>query len=239
MAPPMLEVDDLHYSYGPQPALTGVTLRVEEGEVVTVLGANGAGKTTLLRVISGLQRPQSGIVRFLGERIDGMPPHKICAMGLVQVPEGRQLFPDMTVLENLELGAYLPQVRRHLRASLEEVTTLFPRLRSRLKQLAGTLSGGEQQMLAIGRALMAKPRVLMLDEPTLGLAPLAANEIFETLRTLVRERHTTVLLVSQEVVQALQLATRAYILETGRIIAEGPASEMLRDPLVKEAYLGI
>jgi branched-chain amino acid transport system ATP-binding protein len=235
----MLEVEQLSYSYGTQPALVEVSLRVEGSEVVTVLGANGAGKTTLLRTISGLQQPSQGTVRFLDQRIDGLPPHRICSMGLVHVPEGRQLFPEMTVLENLQLGAYLPQARKHMRTSLEQVMSLFPRLKARLGQMAGTLSGGEQQMLAIGRALMARPKLLMLDEPTLGLAPLAAHEIFEALARLVREQNVTLLLVSQEVVQALQISTRAYILETGRVVGEGSASEMLTNPKVREAYLGI
>ncbi|MCL5265271.1 MAG: ABC transporter ATP-binding protein [Chloroflexi bacterium] len=235
----MLEVRDLSFRYDAQPAIVDVSLAVQQGEFVALLGSNGAGKTTLLRIISGLLRPASGTIAFDGQRLDSLQPHRICDLGLVHVPEGRQLFPSMTVRENLELGAYLPAARRHLAASLEYVIHLFPKLGARLGQLVGTLSGGEQQMVAIGRGLMAGPRLLMLDEPTLGLSPALATEILHTVRQLNKERSLGVLLVSQDVVQALQLAHSAYVLQNGRMVRHGTAEEFLGDESLRQAYLGI
>lgn len=235
-----LEVEDLEVTYGPIRALQGVSLRVDPGEVVAVIGANGAGKTTLLRAISGLLRPRSGRIRFDGHEITGWPPERIVALGLVQIPERRQLFHSMSVEDNLRLGAYL-RLRRGERKAVEEdlqrVFEIFPRLKERRRQVAGTLSGGEQQMLAIGRGLMARPRVLLLDEPSLGLAPLLVRELFRILRAL-REQGLTLLLVEQNARQALRIADRAYIMETGRIVREGAAVDLLADPILQAAYLG-
>ncbi|WP_322801258.1 ABC transporter ATP-binding protein [Thermoflexus sp.] len=235
-----LEVEDLEVTYGPVRALQGVSLRVDPGEVVAVIGANGAGKTTLLRAISGLLRPRSGRIRFDGHEITGWPPERIVALGLVQIPERRQLFHSMSVEDNLRLGAYL-RLRRGERKAVEEdlqrVFEIFPRLKERRRQVAGTLSGGEQQMLAIGRGLMARPRVLLLDEPSLGLAPLLVRELFRILRAL-REQGLTLLLVEQNARQALRIADRAYIMETGRIVREGAAVDLLADPILQAAYLG-
>jgi branched-chain amino acid transport system ATP-binding protein len=234
----MLEVQNLSVAYGKLVALRGVSLSVREGQVVAVIGSNGAGKTTLLRAISGLQPPLSGSIRFLGQRIDGLPTQEVCRLGIIHVPEGRKLFPQMRVLHNLQMGAYLPEARRHFRVSLGRVYQLFPRLEERRRQRAGLLSGGEQQMLAIGRALMSRPRLLLVDEPSLGLAPKLVSEIFGILR-LLNEEGTTVLLVSQEVRQALELAHWAYVLENGVITLEGPSRDLLGHPRIKEAYLGL
>ncbi len=232
----LLAVRDLVTAYGSIEALHGISFHVEEGEIVALLGANGAGKTTALRTISGLRRPRSGEVRFAGERIDTRPAHEIVRLGLTQVPEGRWIFTLMTVEENLRLGAYTePRVRRD---ALDHVFTLFPRLAERRGQVAGTLSGGEQQMLAMARALMTKPRLLLLDEPSMGLAPVLVRVIFQTIAEINRAG-TTVLLVEQNANAALRLARRAYVLENGRIALEGPAAELAKDEAVRRAYLGI
>ncbi len=232
----MLKVSNLNVSYKGLQALWDVSLEVKEGEFVALIGSNGAGKTTLLKTISGLLQPSSGSIEFLGERIDGLPSHKICELGVIHIPEGRKLFPLMKVVENLEMGAYLPRSRREVHNSLRQVYQLFPFLKERQNQDAGTLSGGEQQMLAIGRGLMAKPKLLMLDEPTLGLSPKLGAEIFKTLK-LLNQQGITILLVSQEVYQALTLAGRAYVLENGRIVLEG--ENLLENEAVKESYLGL
>jgi branched-chain amino acid transport system ATP-binding protein len=235
---PMLAVEDLHCVYGEIQALWGVSFEARAGEIVTLLGANGAGKTTTLRAVSGLIVPSRGRIRFEGEEIGGGPPHDILARGISHVPEGRHLWPRMTVLENLELGAYNRTARAGRKERLAWVFTFFPRLAERRAQMAGTLSGGEQQMVAIGRALMARPRLLLLDEPSLGLAPRVVAEVFEILMRLRRER-MTVVLVEQNVHQALDLADRGYVLENGRVAREGRARDLLDDAAVREAYLGM
>ncbi|MDF2627080.1 MAG: branched chain amino acid transporter ATP-binding protein [Symbiobacteriaceae bacterium] len=232
----MLEVNDLRVSYGHIEALHGVSFTVAEGEIVTLIGANGAGKSTTLRALSGLVRARSGQVRFCGKAITAVPAHKIVALGMGHVPEGRRIFANMSVQENLELGAYLGDSRT-LAADLEAVFGRFPRLRERRAQLAGTLSGGEQQMLAMGRALMLKPKLLLLDEPSMGLSPLLVQELFETIVEINR-RGTTVLLVEQNAAMALDIAHRAYVLETGRVVLSGPAADLQDDPQVRQAYLG-
>jgi len=236
--PPLLSVDSVVAAYGEVRALWGVSLVVDEGEIVTLLGANGAGKTTTMRVLSGLIRPRSGTVTFDGLAVHRLPPPRIVQAGLVQIPEGRRLWPRMTVLENLELGAYAPHLRRRRLEGLEWVFSLFPRLAERRIQLAGTLSGGEQQMLAIGRGLMSRPRLLMLDEPSLGLAPILVREVFRIIEE-INARGVTVLLVEQNVRQALEVAHRGYVLETGRIVQSGAAADLLEDPRIKRAYLGL
>ncbi len=233
----MLELEGVDVFYGDLQALHGVTLKVLPGEVVTLVGGNGAGKTTTLRTISGLLRPRRGRVTFEGERLDRLAPDRIVELGVVQVPEGRKLFPSLTVLENLELGAYLPHAKRQRRATLEAVFARFPVLRERAGQRAGTLSGGEQQMLAIGRALMARPRLLMLDEPSLGLAPMVVREIFRTVRE-INGQGVTVLLVEQNVRQALAASQRGYVLETGRVVLAGTGQELLASEHTRRAYLG-
>jgi len=235
---PLLEVEKIAAAYGEVRALWDVSFSVQTGEIVTLLGANGAGKTTTMRVISGLLRPLGGEVRLGGRPIHRLPAPRIVASGIVQIPEGRRLWPRMSVLENLELGAYLPESRARRAQTLDWVFSLFPRLAERRAQLAGTLSGGEQQMLAIGRGLMSRPRLLMLDEPSLGLAPILVREVFEIVRKINAEG-VTVLLVEQNVRQALELATRGYVLETGRITRSGTAAELLQDPEIKRAYLGM
>jgi branched-chain amino acid transport system ATP-binding protein len=234
----MLEVDGIHTYYGNIAALKGVSLEVRAGEIVALIGANGAGKTTTLRAISGLLRPRQGTITLDGERIDGLPPHRIAAFGLAHAPEGRRLFNRMSVLENLEMGAYARHDRAAIRADAERVFGLFPRLKERLTQKAGTLSGGEQQMLAIGRALMAKPRLLLLDEPSMGLAPLVVEAIFATLEEVNRQG-VTVLLVEQNAHMALTIANRGYVLETGRITLADTAERLRSDESVQRAYLGI
>ncbi|TMJ16448.1 MAG: ABC transporter ATP-binding protein [Bacillati bacterium ANGP1] len=234
----MLEVAAIVAAYGEVRALWDVSLRVDEGEVVTLLGANGAGKTTTMRVLSGLLRPLSGSVTFAGRGIHRLAPPRIVQAGLVQIPEGRRLWPRMTVLENLELGAYAPHLRARRRETQDWVFSLFPRLAERRRQLAGTLSGGEQQMLAIGRGLMSRPRLLMLDEPSLGLAPILVREVF-TIIGQINARGVTVLLVEQNVRQALEIAHRGYVLETGRVVRSGSARDLLEDPEIKRAYLGL
>jgi branched-chain amino acid transport system ATP-binding protein len=234
----MLEVSDLSFRYGRHEVLHGVSLRVREGEIVTLVGSNGAGKTTLLKTISGLRRPNAGTITFAGERIDRMAPHKVIELGLVQVPEGRLLFPAMTVLEHLELGALrASSSAAPYAARLERVFALFPILAERCQQKAGTLSGGQQQMVAIGRGLMAHPRCFMLDEPSLGLAPIMVDTLADIVTTLHKEG-LTILIVEQRVDLALRLAQRGYVMETGRIVIEDSAEKLLGDPRVREAYLG-
>ena len=231
----MLELDDVKVRYGAIGALKGVSTEVNEGEIVTLLGANGAGKTTTLRTISGQLRPYDGQVRFEGKRIDGMPAHEVVALGIGHSPEGRRIFPRMSVLENLQMGAY--RFGKARKDDLDRVFALFPRLLERRTQDGGTLSGGEQQMLAIGRALMSRPQLLLLDEPSMGLAPLLVQQIFDIIRE-INEQGTTVLLVEQNAVQALSIANRGYVLETGSIVMSDAASSLLVDPRVRAAYLG-
>jgi branched-chain amino acid transport system ATP-binding protein len=231
----LLSVEGLHVSYGRIEALRGVTLEVDDGEIVTLLGANGAGKTTTLRTISSLLSPTAGAVTFDGQRIDAMKAHEVVALGIGHVPEGRRVFPRMTVLENLKIGAYLR--RGSLTDDLERVFSLFPVLKERRTQAGGTLSGGEQQMLAIGRALMGQPRLLLLDEPSMGLAPLIVGRIFEILAE-INAQGTTILLVEQNAAQALQLAGRGYVLETGSVVLNDNADALLSDDRVRSAYLG-
>ncbi|RLG50765.1 MAG: ABC transporter ATP-binding protein [Thermoproteota archaeon] len=235
---PMLEVSNLNVYYGDMHVLWDLSFSIEEHEIVALLGANGAGKTTTLKTISGVLRPRSGSIRFKGVELTKLPPHKIAELGIAHIPEGRQLFPWMTVLENLKVAAYTKRARSRLSESLETVYRLFPVLKERSSQLAGTLSGGEQQMLAIARGLVMRPELLMLDEPSLGLAPKLALEVLELVKTL-RDEGYTVLLVEQNVHHALRIADRAYIIETGRIVKEGSGEELLRDEEVKRAYLGI
>jgi branched-chain amino acid transport system ATP-binding protein len=234
----MLAIDDLHCAYGEIQALWGIGFEVRAGEIVALLGANGAGKTTTLRAVSGLIVPSRGRVRFEGDDITRMPPHEILGRGISHVPEGRHLWPRMTVLENLELGAYNRTARAGREERLQWVLGFFPKLAERRAQMAGTLSGGEQQMVAIGRALMGRPRLLLLDEPSLGLAPRVVSEVFEVLGRL-RHEGMTIVLVEQNAHEALELADRGYVLENGRVIREGPARDLLGDTAVREAYLGI
>ena len=233
----LLTLSDIRVRYGSVEVLHGINLRVEEGEIVTILGANGAGKSTTLLTISGLVRPSSGEITFDGKALLKIPSHEVVNLGIAQSPEGRRVFGPMTVLENLRLGAFSVRDEQTTARTLEWIFELFPRLYERRQQLAGTLSGGEQQMLAIGRALMAQPRLLLLDEPSLGLAPLLVRSIFETVRT-INERGVTVLIVEQHARAALKLATRGYVLEVGNMVKEGRADELLADPSVREAYLG-
>ena len=233
----MLEIANLHVRFGRREVLHGVNLSVRQGEIVTLVGSNGAGKTTLLKTISGLVRPSDGTIVFDGERIDRMQPHAIIARGLAQIPEGRLLFPQMTVLEHLELGGLRAENRAEPAAALERVFGLFPILAERRHQKAGTLSGGQQQMVAIGRGLMAAPRCLMLDEPSLGLAPIMVDTLADTIVSL-HKSGLTILLVEQRVDLALRLADRGYVMETGRIVLEDAASALLADERVREAYLG-
>jgi branched-chain amino acid transport system ATP-binding protein len=231
----LLELDDIHVFYGQVEALKGVSLGVERGEIVALIGANGAGKTTTLKMISGVRPARRGTLRFDGSDITKLAGHRRVGLGLSQAPEGRGIFPGMTVYENLEMGGY--DRRDPLDDDFERVFSLFPRLAERHGQLGGTLSGGEQQMLAIGRALMARPKVLLLDEPSMGLAPMLVSQIFSIIKE-INEQGTTVLLVEQNAVQALSLAHRAYVLELGRVVREAPARDLLNDPSVREAYLG-
>jgi branched-chain amino acid transport system ATP-binding protein len=234
----LLELRDVEVAYGDLPALRGVSVSVEAGETLSVVGANGAGKTTMLRAISGLLPPRAGQILLDGVRLDRLPSHAIVERGVVQVPEGRKIFPSLTVLENLELGSYVSAAKARRRDGLEQVFGLFPRLQERRGQAAGTMSGGEQQMLAIGRALMVRPRVLMLDEPSLGLAPIVVKEIFRVIGEINR-LGTTVLLVEQNTRQALALSRRGYVLENGRVVLEGSGAELLGNAHVKRAYLGM
>jgi len=233
----LLEVHDLQVAYGAILAIKGISLQVGEGQVVTLIGTNGAGKTTTLRTLSGLLRPRAGEIVFDGERVDTMAAHKIVEHGMAHAPEGRRIFPLMTVEENLELGAYIRKPGADTRKDIDAVFERFPRLLERRTQKAGTLSGGEQQMLAIGRALMSRPRLLMLDEPSMGLSPIMIQLIFSTIREL-KEAGTTILLVEQNAQAALELADQAYVLETGRIVLEGSGQDLLHDDAVRKAYLG-
>ncbi len=233
----MLSIQNIDVYYGAIHALKGISLDVTEGEIVTLIGANGAGKSTTLRTISGLLKPKSGKIVYEGKEIAGLPAQQIVGMGLSQVPEGRRIFANMTVMENLELGAYLRKDKENLAGDLKNVFAKFPRLEERKAQVAGTLSGGEQQMLAMGRALMSRPRLLLLDEPSMGLAPLLVKEIFSIIKE-INEGGTTILLVEQNANMALSIADRAYVLETGRVILSGPAKELAASEEVRKAYLG-
>jgi branched-chain amino acid transport system ATP-binding protein len=233
----LLALDDIHVYYGNIAAVKGLSLEVREGEIVTLLGSNGAGKSTTLRTISGLLRPRKGSVHYRGKRIDGVPAHDVVKLGIAQSPEGRRIFPRMSVSENLDLGAFLRDDKDGIAADRENVLNLFPRLRERIAQKAGTLSGGEQQMLAVARALMAKPNLLLLDEPSMGLAPVLVDLIFDTIRR-IREQGTTVLLVEQNALAALRVADRAYVLESGLLKLTGQAADLAKDPEIVKAYLG-
>ncbi|GAA0425531.1 ABC transporter ATP-binding protein [Actinoplanes lobatus] len=234
----LLELDDITLRYGRIEALHGLSIHVEEGEIVALIGANGAGKTTTMRAISGLNPLASGKIRFAGKDITTMRADLRVPLGICQSPEGRGVFPGMTVLENLDMGAYTRKDRAGVAADLKRVFELFPRLEERQKQISGTMSGGEQQMLAVGRALMARPKLLLLDEPSMGLAPMIIQQIFDII-VEINQQGTTVLLVEQNAQQALARAHRGYVLETGRIVKEGTGQDLLHDPAVKEAYLGV
>lgn len=234
----MLEVNDLHTYYGHIHALKGISFHVEEGEIVCLIGANGAGKTTTLKTISGLLNPREGSISLQGERIDGIAPHLLVERGIGHSPEGRKIFASLTVMENLEMGAFTRQDRQNLQRDIDYVFATFPRLAERRSQLGGTLSGGEQQMLAIGRALMTHPRVLLLDEPSMGLAPVLVEAIFEIIQELNSKEKTTILLVEQNAAKALQISRRGYVIETGRIILEDSAPVLRQNEQVRKAYLG-
>lgn len=234
----MLSVENLHVSYGAIKALHGVSLKVPQGSIVTLIGANGAGKSTTLRALSGLVKPSSGSILYDGQEISKLPAHKIVGRGLCHVPEGRMVFSNLTVHENLKMGAYLQRDRKWIAEQTEYVFSLFPRLKERESQSAGTLSGGEQQMLAIGRALLGRPKFLMLDEPSLGIAPLLVKTIFERIVEINREQGLTILLVEQNANLALDISSYAYVLETGKILIEGPSAQVKSDPQVQAAYLG-
>ena len=233
---PILKVSDINVYYGAIHAIKGVSFQVNPGEIVTLIGANGAGKSTTLQTVSGLLHSRTGSIEFLGENLMGVPAHKVVAKGLAQVPEGRRVFLQMTVEENLEMGAYT-RSGGGIDADLEKVYAYFPRLMERRRQIAGTLSGGEQQMLAMGRALMSRPKLLMLDEPSMGLAPILVEQIFKIIQTL-HEAGTTILLVEQNAQAALSIADRGYVLETGKIVTSGTGTELLASPEIKKAYLG-
>ena len=237
MAEPMLKIDNIDVYYGAIHALKGISLEVKEGEIVTLIGANGAGKSTTLRTISGLLKPKTGSITFLGQNIEGVRAHEIVKKGSSQVPEGRRVFAEMTVMENLDLGAFVRKDKAGIQQDLKHVFELFPRLEERKNQSAGTLSGGEQQMLAMGRALMSRPKLLLLDEPSMGLAPLLIKEIFNIIVD-INKSGTTVLLVEQNANMALSIANRAYVLETGRITLSGSAKELAASEDVRKAYLG-
>jgi branched-chain amino acid transport system ATP-binding protein len=234
----MLKVENLDLFYGDAQALDRVSLEVPQGEIVAIVGANGAGKSSLIRSIAGIERPRSGAIRFRDGRIDGLESHAICNLGIGQVAEGRQVFPSLTVQENLEMGALLPRARGAARKALEDVFAMFPRLAERRSQLAGTMSGGEQQMLAIGRCLAGQPELIMFDEPSLGLAPRVVQDVLHTIR-LLNQRGITILLVEQNVAVSLKISNRAYVLENGRIVTSGSGSALLRDDRVRQAYLGL
>ena len=237
MAEPMLKIDDINVYYGAIHAIKGISLTVNQGEIVTLIGANGAGKSTTLRTISGLLKPKTGSITFQGQDIAGTPAHKIVGLGISQVPEGRRIFTEMTVMENLDLGAFIRKDKDGIAADKKRVFELFPRLEERQDQVAGTLSGGEQQMLAMGRALMSRPKLLLLDEPSMGLAPLLIKEIFSIIED-INKSGTTVLLVEQNADMALSIANRAYVLETGRITLSGDAKKLAASEDVRKAYLG-
>jgi branched-chain amino acid transport system ATP-binding protein len=233
----LLELDDVHSYYGNIHALKGVSLEVEQGEVVCLIGSNGAGKTTTLKTISGLLQPRRGEIRLAGRRISGLPAHRIVALGVSQSPEGRKIFPRMSVRENLDLGAFARKAGPEVKADLERTLDLFPRLRERLAQKAGTLSGGEQQMLAIGRALMARPAILLLDEPSMGLSPVLVDQIFAIIQE-INAQGTTILLVEQNALKALEVSTRGYVLQTGAIVLHDSAASLQQNEMVRKAYLG-
>jgi len=234
----LLELDDIHSYYGNIHALKGVSLTVEEGEIVTLIGANGAGKTTTLRSIAGLLHPRNGRVRFRGKDVTRLAPHLVHKEGLGLVPEGRGIFPRLTVLENLEMGAYLVKDKAEIQRGIERAFALFPRLAERAEQKGGTLSGGEQQMLATARGLMSNPTILLMDEPSMGLAPVLVDQIFDVIKEL-NSKGTTILLVEQNALMALSIANRAYVLQTGTIVLSGSASDVAKDENVRKAYLGI
>jgi branched-chain amino acid transport system ATP-binding protein len=234
----MLTIDKLNFSYGDLKVLWDIDMEVHEGEIVTVVGANGAGKSTTLKNISRLESPASGSITFNGESINDLESHQVVERGIVQVPEGRKIFPEMTVLENLRMGSFIKSARPDREINVERVFGMFPRLKEREKQLGGTMSGGEQQMLAIGRGLMANPKLLLLDEPSLGLSPLFVKIIFEIIQE-INKQGVTILLVEQNVFQSLKIANRAYVLETGRIVLSGTGSELLSNDHVKKAFLGM
>lgn len=236
---PLMHIEGISAGYGEIQVLSDVSLSVEQGSVVSIIGANGAGKSTLLKAISGMIPVTAGRVQFDGETISGSFPDQIVEKGLIHVPEGRRLFSLMTVYENLELGAYSKRARNDFAKNLEEVHALFPRLDERKKQMAGTLSGGEQQMVAIGRGIMACPRLMMLDEPSLGLAPVLKQDIFAAIQRIAREFGTTILLVEQDVMNSLRISDYGYVMEHGRVVMQGAASELMNDPHIKEAYLGM
>lgn len=235
----LLQVRNIESYYGPIMAIKGVSLDVQEGDIVTILGANGAGKTTVLKTISGVMEPEKGTIEFMGKKIEGMAPDKIVRLGITQVPEGREVFPDLTVRENLMMGSYLRKDRAGIQKDLETVYGYFPVLKSRTSQLAGNLSGGEQQMLVIARGLMARPQILLMDEPSLGLAPFLVKDIFEIIKRINQEQKTTMLLVEQNALMALSLARIGYVLELGRIVMEDTCEELMENEDVKEFYLGI
>jgi branched-chain amino acid transport system ATP-binding protein len=234
----MLEVRDINTFYGKIQALWGVSLRIDDKEIVALVGSNGAGKTTLLNTISGLIHPASGSIEFLGTRIDGLTPHVIVGLGMSHIPEGRKLFPDMSVRENLEMGAYTKRVWKDKQQILDRVYELFPILKARQGQLASTLSGGEQQMVAMGRGLMSQPRLCIVDEPSSGLAPLIVDEIFGIIQGL-RDQGIAIFLIEQNVQQTLEIADRAYVLENGRVVLEGESKKLLKEELIRKAYLGL
>jgi branched-chain amino acid transport system ATP-binding protein len=234
----LLEVKDVHSYYGAIHALKGISLLVEKGEIVTLIGGNGAGKSTTLKTISGIVRPRRGTITLAGDDLAKVPTHKIVKMGISQVPEGRGVFARLTVLENLEMGAYIHNDAHQLEQDLERVFEIFPRLKERYKQAAGTLSGGEQQMLAMGRGLMARPKILLMDEPSMGLAPLLVESIFETIQTINQEG-TTILLVEQNALMALQIAHRGYVIQTGEIVLHDDAKALQNNEMVQKAYLGV
>ena len=234
----ILDIENLSLYYGDAQALDNVSIRVDPGELVAIIGANGAGKSSLIRTIAGIEKPRSGRIRFLGSDITGFPSYRTCNLGIGQVAEGRQVFPSLTVEENLEMGGLLPRARDSMHQTMNEVFDFFPRLRERRHQVAGTMSGGEQQMLAIGRCLMGRPELIMFDEPSLGLAPAIVQELFGTIRSL-NQRGLTVILVEQNVAASLKLANRAYVLENGSIVMHGTGMELLHDDGVREAYLGL
>jgi len=235
---PFLQVKDLNLYYGDAQALSDVSLEVPKGQIVAIVGANGAGKTSLIRTIAGIEKARSGRILFDEKRIDQYESHRICNLGIGQVAEGRQVFPTLSVLDNLEVGAMLPRARGEAKRRLEEVFGMFPRLAERKAQAAGTLSGGEQQMLAIGRCLMGAPELIMFDEPSLGLAPIVVQEVLHTIR-LLNQRGMTILLVEQNVAVSLKISQRAYVLENGRVVMSGAGSELLHDDRVRQAYLGL
>jgi branched-chain amino acid transport system ATP-binding protein len=234
----LLGVEDLHVSYGAIRAVRGISLRVDQGEIVTLIGANGAGKSTTVRTVAGIERPVSGRIQFEGQNVTAALPESLVRRGIMLVPEGRHIFPRMSVTENLLMGAFTRRDKAGIQESIDQVFTLFPRLREREGQLGGTLSGGEQQMLAIGRGLMSQPRLLMLDEPSLGLAPILVETIFQIVRE-INSRGTSILLVEQNANKALEVADRAYVLETGSVVMEGTGRELLESPEVQKAYLGM